>query len=210
MTHICVSKLNIICSFNGLSPGRRQAIIWTNVGILLIGPLGTNFIEILIEILTFSFKKMRLKLSSAKRLPFCLGHNVLIHVILYPHPKLRDGFSKEKSHTETQFRFNSFCLKSSIIIHVDKAPNNHTYMDILHHIYAASKIRKSVVFSCDYGVWLIWALGNYVRYDISYKDPLARAVVVVHIHISIDKDKWHHCLKQENPWFGARLKHLSE
>ena len=28
---------------NGLSPGRRQAIIWTNVGILLIRKLGANF-----------------------------------------------------------------------------------------------------------------------------------------------------------------------
>ena len=46
VTHICVRKLNIICSDNGLSPGRRQAIIWTNAGILLIRPLGTNFSEI--------------------------------------------------------------------------------------------------------------------------------------------------------------------
>ena len=61
VTQICVSKLTIIGSDNGLSPGRRQAIIWTNAGILLIGPLGTNFSEILIEILTFSFKKMRLR-----------------------------------------------------------------------------------------------------------------------------------------------------
>ena len=50
VTHICVSKLTIIASDNGLSPGRRQAIIWTNAGILLIGPLGTNFSEISIEI----------------------------------------------------------------------------------------------------------------------------------------------------------------
>ena len=50
VTHICISKLSIICSDNGLSPGRRQAIIWTNAGILLSGPLGTNFSEILIEI----------------------------------------------------------------------------------------------------------------------------------------------------------------
>ena len=49
-THICVVELTIIGSDNGLSPGRRQAIIWTNVGILLIGTLGTNFSEILIEI----------------------------------------------------------------------------------------------------------------------------------------------------------------
>ena len=77
VTHICVSKLTIIGPDNGLSPDRRQAIIWTNAGILLIGPLGTNFSEILIEILTFSFKKMCLKVSSAKRRPFCLGLNEL-------------------------------------------------------------------------------------------------------------------------------------
>ena len=75
--HICVVKLTIIGSDNGLPPRRRQAIIWTNAGILLIGPLGTNFIEILIGIQTFSFKKMHLKMSSAKRRPFCLGLNVL-------------------------------------------------------------------------------------------------------------------------------------
>ena len=87
VTHICVGKLTIIGSDNGLSPGRRQAIIWTNAGILLIGPLGTNFSEILIEIDTFSFKKMHLKMS-AKWRPFCLGLNVIIvfskeFVILY-------------------------------------------------------------------------------------------------------------------------------
>ena len=57
VTHICVSKLTIIGSDNGFSPGQRQAIIWTNVGILLIGPLGTNLSELLIEIQTFSIKK---------------------------------------------------------------------------------------------------------------------------------------------------------
>ena len=76
VTHICVGKLTIIGSVNGLSPGRRQAIIWTNAGILLIGPLGTNFSEILIEIDTISFKKMHLKMS-AKWRPFCLSLNVL-------------------------------------------------------------------------------------------------------------------------------------
>ena len=84
-THICVSKLTIIASDNGLSPGWRQAIIWTNVRILLIGPLGTNFGEILIEFLIFSFKIMHLKLSSAKRRPFCLGLNELSCSICYTH-----------------------------------------------------------------------------------------------------------------------------
>ena len=77
VTHICVSKLTIIGSDNGLSPGRRQAIIWTNAGILLIGRLGLNFSEILTVIQTFSFEKMHLKMSSAKWRPFCLGLDVL-------------------------------------------------------------------------------------------------------------------------------------
>ena len=66
VTHICVSNLTIIGSDNGLSPGRRPAIIWTNAGILLIGPLGTKFSEILIGIQPFLFKKLHLKTSSAK------------------------------------------------------------------------------------------------------------------------------------------------
>ena len=64
MTHMCVSKLAIIGPDNGLSPGRRQTIIGTNGGILLIRTLRTNFSEILSEIQTFSLKKMHLKISS--------------------------------------------------------------------------------------------------------------------------------------------------
>ena len=77
VTHISVSKLTIIGSDNGLSPGRRQAIIWTNTGILFIRPLGTNFSGILIGIQTVSFKKLHLKTSSAKWRLFCPGLNVL-------------------------------------------------------------------------------------------------------------------------------------
>ena len=77
VTQICVDNITIIGSDNGLSPGRRQAIIWTNAGILLIRPLGTNFSEILIGNQTFSFKKIHLKMSSAKWRPFCLGLNEL-------------------------------------------------------------------------------------------------------------------------------------
>ena len=75
--HICVSKLTIIGSDNDLSPGRRQAIIWTNAGILLMWPLWINFSGILIEINTSSFKKMHLKMSSAKWRPFCPGGDEL-------------------------------------------------------------------------------------------------------------------------------------
>ena len=63
VTHIFVNKLTNIGSDNVLSPGRRQAIIWTNAGILLIGALGTNFNGMLIEIYAFSFTKIHLKMS---------------------------------------------------------------------------------------------------------------------------------------------------
>ena len=59
--YICISKLTIIGSDNGLSPSQRQAIIRTNAGILLIGP---NFNEILIEIHIFSFKKIHSKMEN--------------------------------------------------------------------------------------------------------------------------------------------------
>ena len=71
--HICVGNPTFIGSDNGLTPGRRQTIIWTNAAILLIETLGTNFSEIL----TFSFMKIRLKMSSAKWQSFCLGLDVL-------------------------------------------------------------------------------------------------------------------------------------
>ena len=79
----CTYALLNIGSDNGLSPGRHQAIIWNNVGILLIGPLGTNFCEILIKIDTFSFTKIHLKMPSGKWRPFCPGLNVLTAMYIF-------------------------------------------------------------------------------------------------------------------------------
>ena len=89
VTHICVGNLTIIGSENGLSPGRRQAIIWT------------NFREILTEIITFSFKKMYLKMSSANCHPFRLGLNVLrgltdqFHKSSHPYHRRSDCLSNK-------------------------------------------------------------------------------------------------------------------
>ena len=47
VTHICISKLTTIGSYNGSLPGWHQAIIWINVEILLIQTWGTNFCKIL-------------------------------------------------------------------------------------------------------------------------------------------------------------------
>ena len=82
VTHISISNLTIIGSDNGLVPDWRQAIIWTNAGILLIRTLGTNFSEILGKIYAFSFKKMHSKMSSEKWWQICLGLNVLSPVAL--------------------------------------------------------------------------------------------------------------------------------
>ena len=79
MTHICISDITIIGSDNGLSPGRRQAIIRTNAGILLIRALGIKVSEILSEHHVFSYKKIHLKMSSEKWRPFCLCLSVLTH-----------------------------------------------------------------------------------------------------------------------------------
>ena len=76
-TNICISKQTIIGAENGLSPCRCQSIIWTYAGILFVRPWGTNFSEIFIKIDVSSFKKMHLKMSSAKCGPFCLDLNVL-------------------------------------------------------------------------------------------------------------------------------------
>ena len=57
--------------------GRRQAIIWTNAGILLIGHL-----EILIEIHKFPFKEMHLKMSSGKWRALGSGLHVLTDMVL--------------------------------------------------------------------------------------------------------------------------------
>ena len=78
MMHICVSKIIIICSVNGLSPARRQAIIWTNAGIFLIGPLGINFSETLNQNQYIFIQVNALKMSSAKNCLFSLGLKELI------------------------------------------------------------------------------------------------------------------------------------
>ena len=82
VTHICVSKLTIIVSDNGLSPDRSQAIIWTNAGILLIGPLGTNFSEILnrnsnIFIQENAFENVVCETAAILSWPQCVNSSIL-------------------------------------------------------------------------------------------------------------------------------------
>ena len=56
----------IIVSDNGLPPVKHQAIIWTCVDYSWIVTYGTNFSEIWIKLLYFSFKNFHLKMPSVK------------------------------------------------------------------------------------------------------------------------------------------------
>ena len=99
VTHICVSKLIINGSDNGLSPGWHQAIIWTNIGILLTWPLGTNFSEISIETYIFgqenAFENVVCEMAAILSQPQCTHGRVftylkkLWNVVYYTFPNLR-------------------------------------------------------------------------------------------------------------------------
>ena len=69
VTHICVSKLTIIGSDNGLASARRR---W-NIVFTSIGPLGTNSSEILIEIRTFWLKKIHFNENVVRSFCLCLN-----------------------------------------------------------------------------------------------------------------------------------------
>ena len=57
---------------------------------------GTNFNGISIDIGTFSFRKINLKMSSAKLRPFCLGINVLTCALYMNSPKGNSSYCQDK------------------------------------------------------------------------------------------------------------------
>ena len=78
----------ILSSDNGLLPGRHQAIIWTNAGILLIKPLETNISELnrhsYIFIPENAFESAVCEMSAVLSRPQCVN--------IYPLIKLRLSF----------------------------------------------------------------------------------------------------------------------
>ena len=124
----------IIGSDNGMSPGRRQAIIWTNAGILSIRISGTNFREILVEIHIFHSRNA-LKKSSGKWWPFCLGFNVLRSrsdrgyvMVIRTYPSIKD-YKREK---------RELFVKNIIISYL----NCTTWLSVYIEISLASKARN--------------------------------------------------------------------
>ena len=116
VTDICIGNVTIIGPDNGLLPGRRQAIIWTNAGILLIGPLETNFSEIFIKIHIFSFNKIHLKMTSGKWRPFYLGLNELReHWLSYDGTTLHKVTQTVWSHEVIMYDYQ---LKKLLILEI--------------------------------------------------------------------------------------------
>ena len=84
ITHVYVG----IGSGNGSSTVRCLAITWTNFDVLSIGPLGTKFSKIWIEMKHFSLMKRHLKMWSVKWRPFCELCYILKQILckrLYEH-----------------------------------------------------------------------------------------------------------------------------
>ena len=155
VTHICVGNITITGSDNGLSPHRRQAIIWTNAGVLLIGHIGTNFSEISTEILTFSVKKMLLKASSAKWRPFCLGLNVL----MIKHSKVvlvfdEEGFQQHsllRNDEQSEFNISFIIPKKYVTTSVhEKWPEVRKLLLFLLLLFSRPEVRKLLPFYVFY------------------------------------------------------------
>ena len=75
-THSWVSKLTIIGSDNGLSPGRRRSIVCTSTGILLIRTQRTNISEILIKFRHFHSRK---RIRNCEMAAICIGLDVIMY-----------------------------------------------------------------------------------------------------------------------------------
>ena len=68
----------VTCFWNAYSAASH----YLSAILLSIGPLGTNFSEILIKIQNVLFTKLHLNISSAKWRPFCPGGDELITMLL--------------------------------------------------------------------------------------------------------------------------------
>ena len=141
MTHICISKLTNIGSDNVLSPGRHQAIIWTNAGLLLIGPSGKNVSDILIEIHTFSFKKMHWKMSSGKWRPFRFNLNVFTHL----------GLSQVFWSLEAILKMKELVVKISIVRYFEPAVIDTKSLKFHHLMFLCVWMRCLSMFWCAHG-----------------------------------------------------------
>ena len=121
MTHICVSKLTIIISDNGLVPG------WfVN---------RTNFNAILIKIHTLLYKKIHLKIYSGKRRKFCLGFK-LLRVLRLHKISNRNTRNTKKHDAKWNLKLNhSKCRPFACLKGRSNVPNEKWTITTICNIY---------------------------------------------------------------------------
>ena len=163
MTHICVSKLTIIGSDNGLSPGRRQAITWTNVGILLIGPLGTNFSEMLIKIQENPFENVVWKMAAILSWPQCVKIQHKRIMLIHESTKFQLEILK-RSMISASTKFQLKILKWSMISAIHKFWENG--LESLRNI-SETPLRRPYIFIIYMSLYCDMAQGTWT-YDIKH------------------------------------------
>ena len=142
------------CLLDGAKPLSQP-----NAGILLIERLGTNFSEILIGIQIFSFNKMRLKMSSVKWRPFCLGLNVLntwINVTRQweiPTFLIPGQWSNDTRVHNIKTRGLNWCINSSL-----SYLECSTFHEICAQFYC-------VLFCCGYIWFFLWIHRSFYPYS---------------------------------------------
>ena len=99
VTHICLSKLTIIDSDNGLSPSRRQAIVWTSDGILLIYPHWNANQNSYILIQENAIENIVRKMAAILSRPQCVKHLELVGVNDW-NDSLYNGRSRDKTQVQ--------------------------------------------------------------------------------------------------------------
>ena len=126
----------------------HHAIIWTNADILSIGPQGTYFNEILLEIQIFSFQKMHLNMTFAKWWPFCPGGDNLrvwfclalmtagLYAVQWNINKLKP---QQNGHYFLDYIFKGISLNESVSILI-KISWNFVPKDLINSILALVEI----------------------------------------------------------------------
>ena len=111
---------------------------------MLIRTLGTNVSEILSEIHTFSFKKMHLKMSSAKWRQCCLGLNVL---------RTRHKKTSEYQNTESRqisFLFVRLIFVFRLVYPVHRVQPINSWNSHAFKICLSRSVSKAIHSSHDY------------------------------------------------------------
>ena len=129
----------------------------------IIRTLWTNFSEILGEIHSFSFKKMHLKVSSAKGRPFSLGLDELSKDKMNCDPQQR--CSEKSYHSSVNFVVPTTIVRYKLVNTLSPKPNGSLYPD---------DIFKSIFLNENIGIFIIFSLKFVSKFPVNNKPALVQ------------------------------------